>query len=114
MYKNKNIYHATKNAVNGLVILLKERSAQREFFLALAAIALFIFKPNVYTVLLAVLALVLLAVEALNTAIEKICDHLTLELHPEIKEIKDLGAAAVFILVFAIILLFIRFLSPFV
>ena len=55
----------------------------------------------------------LLAVEALNTAIEKICDHITPEEHPEIKKIKDLGAAAVMIIVLAIVLIFIRYLSPF-
>jgi len=113
MHKNQNLLQATKNALNGLRILLKERSAKRELLLVCVAIGLFCYKPNVYTVLLTVLSFTLLAVEALNTAIEKICDHLTLEIHPEIKAIKDLGAAAVFILVFAILLLFIRFLSPF-
>ncbi|WP_162784969.1 diacylglycerol kinase [Polynucleobacter necessarius] len=63
--------------------------------------------------MLTVLSFALLAVEALSTAIEKICDHLTLDLHPEIKIIKDLVAAAVFIIVLTIILLFVRFLSPF-
>lgn len=113
MHKNKNILLAAKNAINGLRILFGERSAQRELVLLLISIALFCYKPNVYTVLLVVLAFMLLAVEALNTSIEKMCDHLTLELHPQIKAIKDLGAAAVFIIVAAIILLFIRFLSPF-
>jgi diacylglycerol kinase (ATP) len=113
MLKNKNLLHAAKNAFNGLRVLLKERSAQRELLLLLASIILFCCKPNVYTVLLTVLSFVLIAVEALNTAIEKICDHLTLEIHPEIKVIKDLGAAAVFVLVLAMLLLFIRFLSPF-
>ena len=63
--------------------------------------------------MVAVLSLVLLAVEALNTAIEKICDLITLEEHSEIKKIKDLGAAAVMIIVLAIVLIFIRYLSPF-
>ena len=113
MYKNKNIFLAAKNAINGLRILFKERSAQRELFLLAVSIILFCYKPNVYTVLLTVLSFMLLAIEALNTAIEKMCDHLTLELHPEIKVIKDLGAAAVFIIVVAIVLLLVRFLSPF-
>ena len=113
MYKSKNFLQAAKNAFNGFRILLRERSAQRELFLLLISVSLFIYKPNVYTVLLVVLSFMLIAVEALNTAIEKICDHLTLEIHPEIKVIKDLGAAAVLILVIAILLLFIRFLSPF-
>lgn len=33
--------------------------------------------------------------EALNTAIERLCDHVTPEQHPEIGRIKDIAAAAV-------------------
>lgn len=36
-----------------------------------------------------------LAVELLNTGLEKICDHVTPELHPHIKFVKDVGSAAV-------------------
>ena len=113
MQKNKNIFAAARNALDGVKELIKEKSARRELALAIIAIVFFCFKPNVYTVLMAVLSLVLLAVEALNTAIEKTCDLITLEEHPEIKKIKDLGAAAVMIIVLAILLIFIRYLSPF-
>jgi diacylglycerol kinase (ATP) len=113
MQKNKNIVTATSNALNGMKVLFREKAAKRELILAILAIVFFCIKPNVYTVLIAVLALLLLAVEALNTAIEKICDHIQPEHHPEIKVIKDLGAGAVFILVFAIALIFLRYLSPF-
>ena len=40
--------------------------------------------------------LVLLAVELLNTAIEKLADHVTPDHHVEIGRIKDYGSAAVF------------------
>ena len=113
MQKNKNIFAAARNALDGVKELIKEKSALRELALAIIAIVFFCFKPNVYTVLMAVLSLVLLAAEALNTAIEKTCDLITLEEHPEIKKIKDLGAAAVMIIVLAILLIFIRYLSPF-
>ena len=113
MQKNRNIFHATKNAWNGIKELVKEKSARRELFLIAIAVGFFCYRPNVYTVLIAVLALILLAVEALNTAIEKMCDMISLEQHPEIKKIKDLGAAAVMIIVLAIVLIFIRYLSPF-
>lgn len=33
--------------------------------------------------------------EAINTAIERMCDHVTPEQHPEIKDIKDISAGAV-------------------
>jgi diacylglycerol kinase len=113
MQKKRNIVHAAMNAVDGLKVLILQKAARREFVLAVIAIGFFCYRPNVYTVLIAVLSLVLLAIEALNTAIEKICDFITLEEHPEIKKIKDLGAAAVFIVVLAIGLIFIRYLSPF-
>jgi diacylglycerol kinase len=113
MPKKRNIVHAAINAVDGLKELIHQNAARRELVLVVIAIGFFCYKPNVYTVLIAVLSLVLLAVEALNTAIEKTCDLITLEEHPEIKKIKDLGAAAVMIIVLAIVLIFIRYLSPF-
>lgn len=113
MQKKRNIVHATINAIDGFKELILQKAARRELVLAAIAIGFFCYRPNVYTVLVAVLSLVLLAVEALNTAIEKICDLITLEEHSEIKKIKDLGAAAVMIIVLAIVLIFIRYLSPF-
>ena len=113
MPKKRNIIDATINAVDGIKELVLQKSARRELLLAALAIGFFCYRPNVYTVLIAVLSLILLAVEALNTAIEKICNLITLEEHPEIKKIKDLGAAAVMIIVLAITLIFIRYLSPF-
>ena len=113
MPKKRNIIDATINAVDGIKELVLQKAARLEFALAVIAIGFFCYRPNVYTVLIAVLSLILLAVEALNTAIEKICNLITLEEHPEIKRIKDLGAAAVMIIVLAITLIFIRYLSPF-
>ena len=113
MHKNRNILDAASTALNGIKELVKEKSARRELFLTLIAIGFFCYRPNVYTVLIAVLSLVLLAVEALNTAIEKTCDLIHAEDHPEIKKIKDLGAAAVFIILLTVGLIFIRYLSPF-
>jgi diacylglycerol kinase (ATP) len=39
--------------------------------------------------------LLVLAVEFLNTAIEKLADHVRPDIHPEIKVVKDLGSVAV-------------------
>ncbi len=41
--------------------------------------------------------MLLLIVELLNTAIEKLCDHLSPALSNQIKVVKDLGSAAVFV-----------------
>jgi diacylglycerol kinase (ATP) len=113
MQKKRNIVHAAINALDGLKVLILQKAAHRELVLVIIAIGFFCYRPNVYTVLIAILSLVLLAIEALNTAIEKLCDLITLEEHPEIKKIKDLGAAAVLIILIAIGLIFIRYLSPF-
>jgi diacylglycerol kinase (ATP) len=40
--------------------------------------------------------LAVMAVELLNTAIEKLCDHITPETNDRIHAIKDMGSAAVF------------------
>ena len=40
--------------------------------------------------------LAVLAVELLNTSIEKLCDHTTPRIDPAIKIVKDMGSAAVF------------------
>jgi diacylglycerol kinase (ATP) len=40
--------------------------------------------------------LIVLAVELLNTAIERLSDHVMPDLHPQIKIVKDLASAAVF------------------
>jgi diacylglycerol kinase (ATP) len=110
MPKNKDIFEATRNAFNGLRVLLQERSSQREVILIVCAISLFCLKANAYTVSIAAMAFILLAIEALNTAIEKLCNLYTTEIHPEIKIIKDLGAAALLIVSIAIGLLFIAYL----
>lgn len=39
-----------------------------------------------------------LAVEALNTAIEELCDHVTPAEHPHIGKVKDLGSGAVLLI----------------
>jgi diacylglycerol kinase (ATP) len=40
----------------------------------------------------------LLAFETMNTAIEKLCNKLTTDFDPKIRDIKDLSSAAVFII----------------
>lgn len=38
-----------------------------------------------------------ISMELINTAVEKLCDHVTAEQHPAIKQIKDIAAAAVLV-----------------
>ena len=95
----KRIYCATVNSFHGLAYGFKTEAALREEMIALAAAIPFGFfiAPDVawYVAMIGVL-LVLLAVELLNTAIEKLADYVTRERHLDIRRIKDFGSAAVF------------------
>ena len=97
--KNGSLWNAARNSLDGLSELIKESAARREIFLIVACALVFGFMPGTYTLLLLLLllSLLLLAIEALNTAIEVLCDHVTPEIHPMIKKAKDLGSAAIFI-----------------
>ena len=97
--KNGSLLYATRNALAGIPVLLRENAARRELLLALFAAACCIHAPNSYSVAFLALSILLLVVEALNTAIENICDHITTERHPDIKAIKDVAATGVFLMV---------------
>ena len=64
---------------------------------------------NEWLVLLLISALVL-ALETINSAIEKLCDLYTKETHPQIKRIKDIAAGAVLIsAIFALVIAIVIF-----
>jgi undecaprenol kinase/diacylglycerol kinase (ATP) len=50
--------------------------------------------------IITVCSMLVLSMELLNTAIEKICNLITKDIHPVIKVIKDIAAAAVLIVAF--------------
>lgn len=95
----KRLYGAFLNTLRGLGwCLAHETAVRQEAILLVIAIPLGIFvAPGVgwYVAMVGVL-LALLAVELLNTSIEKMADHVTPDWHLEIGRIKDLGSAAVF------------------
>lgn len=78
-----------------------ERSVRLEvMLLALVAVALLVLRPGPLWWAAVVLASAgVLAAELLNTAIEALADHLSPELHPQIRIVKDCAAAAVFVAV---------------
>lgn len=95
----KRILSAIKNSLRGLADGTKTEAAIREeaiVFVLAVPIGIFI-APNLawYVAMIAAL-LVVLAVEFLNTAIEKLSDHVTPERHRDIGRIKDFGSTAVF------------------
>ena len=77
--------------LSGLLALLREPAGSHRLARRL------MWRVGLSALLLLLLSLLLLAVEALNTAIEVLCDHVTPEIHPMIKKAKDLGSAAIFI-----------------
>jgi diacylglycerol kinase (ATP) len=95
----KRLFSATQNSLRGLADGVKTEPALREesVLLGVAVPLGFFLAPNIawYAAMIAAL-LVVLAVEFLNTAIEKLADHVTREQHADIRRIKDFGSAAVF------------------
>jgi diacylglycerol kinase (ATP) len=95
----KRFFSATFNSLRGLDYGIRHEAALREeaILLVVGILLGFAVAPSVawYVAMIGSL-LVLLAVELLNTAVEKLADYVTRERHVEIRKIKDFGSAAVF------------------
>jgi diacylglycerol kinase (ATP) len=87
------------NSMRGLAFAARsERAVRQELVvLAIAVPAALLVSQDLWVRVALIASLLgLLAVECLNTAVEKLCDHVTPEHHPRIGIVKDLGSAAVF------------------
>jgi diacylglycerol kinase (ATP) len=95
----KRLFSATKNSLRGLMDGVRTEPALREEAILLI-VALLVGVPlapsAVWYVAMIGVVLVLLALEFLNTGIEKLADHVRPEPHNDIRRIKDFGSAAVF------------------
>ena len=92
------IWRATLNSWRGLVAAAKSEAAVREELVALVLsvpLAFFITPLAWKRLTLIGVILLLMAIEMLNTAIEKLSDHVTPAHHPDIGRIKDMASAAV-------------------
>ncbi|MGC1465247.1 MAG: diacylglycerol kinase [Pseudolabrys sp.] len=93
------IYNATLNTLRGLACAAKSETAPRQEMVALglALPAGALIAPGIgwYVAMIASL-LATLAIELLNTAIEKLADRVTMERDVKIGMAKDYGSAAVF------------------
>ena len=98
-FKNRNIVGAFWCSIEGLKILFEEKAARRELLLfPLSVLYIILFQPAIlFIVLLLVLPLLIISIEAINTAIEYICDEITMDESNKIKKAKDLGSAAIFL-----------------
>jgi len=95
----KRLYAAMLNSFRGFACAFKNEAAVRQeiaaLLLALPVGTLVAPSAAWYVVMIGAL-LLLIAVELINTAIEKLADHVTPEWHPKVGLIKDYGSAAVF------------------
>ena len=92
------LWRATINSWNGLIFAIRsEQAIRQELFALLLALALarLVGATAARRVGLVVVVLLLLAIELLNTAIEKLADRLTTDHDPQIGHVKDVGSAAV-------------------
>lgn len=110
----KRLYEAMLNSFRGFAHAFRSEAAVREEVVALILalpVAVFVAPSAAWYVAMIGVLLVLLAVELLNTAIEKLADHVTPETHPKIGLIKDFGSAAVFCLLALVGLIWIAALA---
>jgi len=93
------IVAAFRNTVGGLREgLSTEAAIKQEFAIACVAVPLSFFVAEDLWTWVALIAslLFVLAIEYLNTAIERLCNHIQPDQHDAIRITKDLGSAAVF------------------
>ena len=91
-------WRATINTRNGLAFAIRSEQAVREELAALALslpLAWLIGITTMRQIELIAAVVLVLVVELLNTAIEKLSDRLTTEHDPQIGQVKDMGSAAV-------------------
>lgn len=95
------LYHATLNTLRGFTVAAKTEAAARQEMIVLALalpVGLLIAPSAGWYVAMIAAIMVTLAVELLNTAIEKFADVVTPNHDPRIGIVKDFGSAAVFCL----------------
>ena len=92
------LWRATINTRNGLAFAIRSEQAIREELAILAVsipLAWVIGATTMRRVELVATVVLVLVVELLNTAIEKLADRLTTDHDPKIGHVKDMGSAAV-------------------
>ena len=103
------LYKNFINSMNGLKIALKENSFIIELIGGIFLIPYLFFLNHSLFLKLLILTVyfLLLAFEILNTSIEKLSDKITKEVDEDIRKIKDLASAAVFVVLIILIILII-------
>jgi diacylglycerol kinase (ATP) len=94
----ERLLRATVNTWNGLIAAARSEEAFRQelVVLVLAVPLAFVVAEAAWKRLALIgVVLLLLVVELLNTAIEKLADRVSREIDPQIGRVKDMGSAAV-------------------
>lgn len=102
--KNQSFWTRFKFSLNGIrIAAVEESSFQTELLIALAAIVLFavLRPPLIWIALCVVSAATSLALELVNTSLERLADRLHPESHSSIQIAKDCAAGAVCVASFA-------------
>jgi len=101
------LYNNFINSINGIKMALKENSFVLELIGGIFLLPYLFFLDVSLLLKMLILAVyfLLLAFEILNTSIEKLSDKITKEIDPDIKNIKDLASAAVFVVLLILIIL---------
>jgi diacylglycerol kinase (ATP) len=92
------IWRATLNSWRGMIAAARSGTGVPRGLVALAIavpLAFVVAAESWKRFMLIGVVLLLMAVELLNTAIEKLSDHVTPAQHPDIGRVKDMGSAAV-------------------
>ena len=95
----KRLYSATFNSFRGIIDGVRTEAAIREEAVMLAIgvpLGVALAPSAAWYVAMIGAILMVMAIEFLNTAVEKLSDHVTPEHHYAIGRIKDFGSAAVF------------------
>ena len=96
----KKFYLKLIDSINGLRLTLTEHSFIAEILGGFILIPYLIIADlnNIFKLIIIILYFLLLAFELLNTAIEKLSDKVTKNFDEDIKKIKDISSASVFLI----------------
>ena len=96
----KKFYSKLISSINGLKLTLTEHSFIAEILGGFILIPYLIIADlnNIFKLMIIILYFLLLAFELLNTAIEKLSDKITKNFDEDIKKIKDISSASVFVI----------------
>ena len=94
------LFYATYYSMKGLKAAFLSEAAVRQELIAMAIlipVAFYVDVSQVERLFLITSLFIVLITELLNTAVEKLCDHVSSDIHLLIGRAKDIGSAAVFV-----------------